>query len=87
MKLQPLDNSKPQLGFYKGNLAVPPGNHAIFDTEKFLKNINGRDYVVMKTSDGRTKLVPKNATTGPGAVAALKPAYEASPQMSFGYLS
>ncbi|CAG7832708.1 unnamed protein product, partial [Allacma fusca] len=46
-QLVPADKINP-LSFYKGNLSVPAGAPTFFDTEKFLKNINGRDYVVMK---------------------------------------
>lgn len=70
------------LGFYKGNLSVPSGQ-PFFDTDKFLKNINGRDYVVMKTPDGRTRLVPKQ-----DGLQALKPVYNPPPPISYtGYMS
>jgi hypothetical protein len=69
------------LGFYKGNLSVP-GAPTFFDTDKFLKNINGRDYVVMKTPDGRTRLVPKQ-----DGLQALQPVYNPPPPISYGYMS
>lgn len=70
------------LGFYKGNLSVPPGAAPFFDTDKFLQNINGRDYVVMKTPDGRTKLVPKN-----GGLQALQPVYNPPPPITYSYMT
>lgn len=69
------------LGFYKGNLSVS-GASTFFDTDKFLKNINGRDYVVMKTPDGRTRLVPKQ-----DGLQALQPVYNPPPPISYGYMS
>jgi len=79
-QLVPVD--KAGMSFYKGNLTVPPGAPTYFDTEKFLKNINGRNYIVMKTADGRTRLVPKS-----DGMQALQPVYQPPPLISFGYMS
>jgi len=73
---------KSNLSFYKGNLTVPAGAPTYFDTDKFLKNINGRDYIVMKTADGRTRLVPKN-----DGMQALQPVYQPAPPISYSFMS
>ena len=80
-QLVPADKTNP-LSFYKGNLSVPTGAPTFFDTEKFLKNINGRDYVVMKMPDGRTRLVPKN-----DGIQALQPVYNPPPPISYNFMS